>query len=170
VQTAVVNQSQLNTLKAQIASTQKELELAQAAVKQADDDAKRIDPRQVDDELGKAEAEYRSAVDKSQLHSYAGMITGKASADVTEADVKRLEKYLIIIPSIAAAFASTLLAVTAVRRVKPATLPPMATLPDEAAKYLFGPLLEAIKAEAQDTVAAAMKVKANVPQPKSAMG
>jgi hypothetical protein len=162
---AAVNQAQFGLLKAQIASTQKELELAQSTVKQSEEDVRLVDSKAVDDELAKADAEYRSAVDTSQLYSYAGMLTGKAGADVTEADVKRLEKYLIIIPSIAAAFASTLLAVTAVRRLRAPEPQPITTIPDEAAKYLFGPLLEAIRAEARDSVAAAMNGQARAAAP-----
>jgi len=87
------------------------------------------------------------------------MITGKAVAEVTEAEVKNLEKYLIIIPSIAAAFASTLIAITAVRRIKPPE--PTPTIPDEAAAYLFGPLIEAIKLEAKKAVASAARSQAD---------
>jgi hypothetical protein len=154
--TANVNQAQLNTLKAQIVSTKKELDAAEAAVKQAMEDAKKNDPRVVEEELIKAEGDYRAAVGRSQLHSYAGMVTGKAVADVSESEVKNLEKYLIIIPSIVAAFASTLIAITAVRRIKPAEPEPATTIPDEAAQYLFGPLLAAIREEARDTVTAAL--------------
>lgn len=160
VPTTAVNQPQFIALKGQIASTQKDLDVAQAAVRQEEGNVKTIDPNQLDGELANAEAEYRSAVDTSQLYSYAGMLTGKAGSDVTEADVKRLEKYLIIIPSIAAAFASTLLAVTAVRRLKPTLPQPIITIPDEAAKYLFGPLLEAIRIEARNSVAAVMNGEA----------
>jgi hypothetical protein len=153
--TATINQTQLNVLKGQIAGTQKELDSAQAAVKQAEEELRRLDPRQIDAELAAADAEYRAAVSRSQLHSYAAMLTGKAITDVSEGDVKSLEKYLIIIPCIAAAFASTLLAVTAVRRIKPKAS--VATIPDEAAAYLFGPLVAAIRQEARDAVAAAVK-------------
>ena len=89
------------------------------------------------------------------------MVTGKPVAEVTEAEVKSLEKYLIIIPSIAAAFASTLIAITAVRRIKAPELPPVATIPDEAAAYLFGPLVAAIREEAKDAVAVAIKGRLN---------
>jgi hypothetical protein len=101
-------------------------------------------------------------VNKSQLHSYTSMITGKAVAEVSEAEVKNLEKYLIIIPSIAAAFASTLIAITAVRRIKPSEPP---AIPDEAAAYLFGPLLAAIKQEAKETVTAVMNERAKATAP-----
>jgi hypothetical protein len=147
----VVNQSQLNTLKVQIADTKKELEVAEAAVKQAEDDMRKTDPRPIEEEVNKAQAEYRAAVTKSQLHSYTAMISGKAVADVTEAEVKTLEKYLILIPCVAAAFASTLIAITAVRRIRPKP-DGAVTMPDEAATYLFGPLLEAIKTEARAAV------------------
>jgi hypothetical protein len=45
---------------------------------------------------------------------------------------------------------------TAVQRIK--TPPPetVTTMPDEAAAYLFGPLLQAIRKEANDAVAAAV--------------
>jgi hypothetical protein len=102
-----------------MASTKKELEAAEAAVRQARGEARKIDPRAIEQSLAKADAEYRTAVNKSQLHSYTSMVTGKAVAKVTEADVKSLEKFLIIIPAIAARFASTLIAITAVRRIKP---------------------------------------------------
>lgn len=152
----LVNRAQLNVINSQITNTQKELQAAQVQVTEAEQTIKAIDTSIIDDQLSKAEAEYRAAVDASQLYSYAGMLTGKASYEVTEADVKRLEKYLIIIPAIAAAFASTLLAVTAVRRLRAPEPPPLASIPDDAAKYLFGPLLEAIKAEAKASVAAAI--------------
>jgi hypothetical protein len=156
-------------LKTQLANTKKELEAAEVAIKQAREDARTLDRRPIEDELARAEANYRAAVNKSQLHSYTSMVTGKAVAEVTEAEVKNLEKYLIIIPSIAAAFASTLIAITAVRRIKSSQ--PAAVIPDEAVAYLFGPLVAAIKTEARDAVAAAMNghVKATAPPEAGAM-
>jgi hypothetical protein len=134
--------------------SREELDAAQTAVRQAEDELRKLDVGQLDAEIAAADAEYRVAVNRSQLHSYAAMMTGKAVTDVSEADVKSLEKYLIIIPCVAAAFASTLLAVTAVRRIKPKES--VATIPDEAAAYLFGPLVSAIRQEARDAVAAAV--------------
>jgi hypothetical protein len=140
-----VNQKQLDALNAEIVSTKKELEIAKSGVKQADDDVKKLDPKLIEEELVKAEAHYRQVVNKSQLHSFAAMLMGKAVSEVTESEVKAIEKFLVLIPSIAAAFASTLIAITAVRRI-PQTV---TALPDDAAAYLFGPLLAEIKAETQ---------------------
>src|SRR5436309_2368008 len=79
----------------------------------------------------------------------------KDPRDVTDGEVKTLEWYLIFIPSIAAALSSTLIAMTAVHRFRP--IPSAATtIPDEAAAYLFGPLVAAIKAEATAAVTAAV--------------
>jgi hypothetical protein len=150
----VLGPAQLTALNAQIASTKKELDLADGEVRQANQAAKAADGRLIEEALTRAEAEYRTAVNNSQLHSYTSMFTGKAVSDVTESEVKNLEKYLIFIPSIAAAFASTLIAITAVRRIKAPV--PVTTLPDDAAAYLFGPLVEAIRQEAKNAVQAAV--------------
>jgi hypothetical protein len=165
---AIVNQQQLNTLKDQIASTRKELDAAKAGVQQAEEYAKTLDRRKIDDEIAKADATYRTAVNKSQLHSYTAMVTGKAVADVTDAEVKNLEKYLIIIPSIAAALASTLIAITSVRSIKPTKPQPVPTIPDEAAAYLFGPLVDALRKEAREAVMSTINDQANAkPPPKT---
>jgi hypothetical protein len=168
---AIVNQQQLNTLKDQIANTRKELDAAKAGVQQAEEYGKTLDRRKIDDEIAKADAAYRAAVNKSQLHSYTSMVTGKAVADVTDAEVKNLEKYLIIIPSIAAALASTLIAITSVRSIKPTKVQPVPTIPDEAAAYLFGPLVVALRNEARAAVMAAINNQANAkPPPKAIQG
>jgi hypothetical protein len=112
---------------------------------------------QFDDKLVKAETNYRETVNHSQLHSYTAMLFRKDPREVSDAEVKTLEWYLIIIPSIAAAFASTLIAITAVRRVN---TPRVATsIPDEAVEYLFGPLLAGIRAEAQRVALEAVNFK-----------
>jgi hypothetical protein len=165
----IVDTKQQKTLKDLIDSTKKELEVAQADVQKVEEYAKNIDTRGIDDEVAKAQAAYRAAVNRSQLHSYTAMVTGKAVADVSDAEVKNLEKYLIIIPSIAAALASTLIAITSVRRIKPTKPQPVPTIPDEAAAYLFGPLVDAIKREARDAVMATINSQAKAtPPPKTA--
>jgi hypothetical protein len=153
--TTTYSKAQFDNLNNQISITRKELEAADAAIRQRQEDVKRFDNRSVEQELAAATAEYRSVVNKSQLHSYTAMVMGKEVADVTEADVKNLEKYLIIIPSIAAALASTLIAITAVRRIRPdkRNVP----IPEEAMAYLFGPLVTAIHAEARAAAGAAVQ-------------
>jgi hypothetical protein len=164
-QTSIANKAQLQTLQSQLADARKYRDGAEAAVTQAQAKRATYNPRDLDGQIVRANFEFNAAISRSQLHSYTSMIMFKAPKDVTEAEVKNLEKYLIFIPSIAAAFASTLIAITAVRSVKPSEPQPVVTIPDEAANYLFGPLMEAIKKTARDVVTETMggAAKANAP-------
>ena len=82
--------------------------------------------------------------------------------------MKTLEWYLILIPSIAAALSSTLIAMTAVHRVRrPKSQMAPTVIPDDAANFLFGPLIAAIKGEAADAVETAVKSRAK-PKAKEA--
>jgi hypothetical protein len=153
----LINRQQMNALQSQIVLARQEFDAAEAALKAAEAAKAALNPTALDQKIAAAEIQYRRTVSRSQLHSYTSYIVRKPPAEVTDAEVKALESYLIFIPSIAAAFASTLLAITAVRRLK---LPPkedIITMPDEAAAYLFGPLVNALKKEASDAVAAALK-------------
>jgi hypothetical protein len=147
----------LKPLVAAIADSKLKLSEAEAAVKDAEAQRQnsKYDTRPIDEEIRKAQKDNRGSIYQSPLHSYAAMLLRKDPQDVTDADVKLLEWYLIVIPSIAAAFSSTLIAMTAVRRIKPIKSASDISFPDEAATYLFGPLVAAIRKEAQDAVAAA---------------
>ena len=149
---SVANKAQQQMLQSQLNDAKKSRDSAEAALTQAQAKRATYDSRELDGNIVRANFEYNAAVSRSQLHSYTSMIMFKAPKDVTEAEVKNLEKYLIFIPSIAAAFASTLIAITAVRRVKPPEPQPVVTIPDEAANYLFGPLMAAIQKTARDAV------------------
>jgi hypothetical protein len=148
----------LKPLTAAIADSKTKLAEAEAAFKDAEVHRQNpsLDTKGIDDEIRTAEKADRGSIYRSQLHAYAGMFFQKAAQDVTDADVKTLEWYLIVIPSIAAAFSSTLIAMTAVHRIK-RSVARATTIPDEAAAYLFGPLVTAIRQEAQDAVKAATK-------------
>jgi hypothetical protein len=145
----------LKTLKTELAAASGKLNEAERAVKQAQLEAAKYDTRLVDEKINKAKAEHGDSIYQSQLHSYTAMLFQKDPREVTDGEVKTLEWYLIFIPSIAAALSSTLIAMTAVRRFRP--IPSAGTtIPDDAAAYLFGPLVAAIKAEAKAAVTAAV--------------
>src|SRR5262249_32777407 len=167
--TNVENKAQKNMLQTQLDITKKELDVQEGALTAANVTRANIEGnlRPIDQKITAAEDDYRVAVARSQLHSYTSMIKGKAPTEVTDAEIKSLESYLIFIPSIAAALASTLLAITAVRRIRPRP-ETIATIPDDAATYLFGPLVEAIKKQAEEAVAAAMADKAKSTGPPQA--
>jgi hypothetical protein len=147
----------LKPLTVAIAESRAKLMEAETAVKEAE--ASRQNPKYdvsaLDVQIREAQREDRGSIYQSQLHSYAAMFLGKNPQDVNDADVKLLEWYLIVVPSIAAAFSSTLIAMTAVRRIKPSKTTKDLGLPDEAAAYLFGPLVTAIRKEAREAVIAA---------------
>jgi hypothetical protein len=146
----------LKTLNAEINNSKIKLAELDTLVKDAEGKrgGQNFDVRPIDEAISNAEKENRGSIYQSQLHSYAAMLFQKAAQDVTDANVKALEWYLIVIPSIAAAFSSTLIAMTAVRRIKRPSVQTTA-IPDEAAAYLFGPLVAAIRQEARDAVKAA---------------
>jgi hypothetical protein len=148
----VANRAQLQTLQSQLSAEQKNRDEKNAAVIQAEEKRAKYDPRKIDEKITKADADYRSTINHSQLHSYTSMIKFKAPKDVTEAEVKNLEAYLIFIPSIAAAFASTLIAITAVRRIKLPRVEPSVTMPDEALAFLLGPLVQTLEQEARNMI------------------
>jgi hypothetical protein len=97
----------LKPLQTQIATLNVKLKETEAALKTAESKAEhtRQQITDIDDKLGRAEASDRDTINHSQLHSYTAMVFRKDPRDVTDAEVKTLEWFLIIIPSIAAAFA-----------------------------------------------------------------
>jgi hypothetical protein len=155
----------LKTLYAEIAAAKSRLVEAETALKQAQQQLQQAsdnsEVRDLQAELSKAEAERGESVFQSQLHSLAAMLFGVNPEDVTPGQIKTLEFYLIFVSSIAAAFSSTLIAMTAVRKVRGNKEQSTVDLPDEAMSYLFGPLLIAIQKQAQDAVDAAL-AKANL--------
>lgn len=149
-------------LKKELEALKPKIAAAEAALKQAEAQRATYNPRQqeLDQKITVTETEYREAINRSQLHSYAAMLFGKDPSALTDGQVKTLERYLIWIPAIAAALSSTLIAMTAVRRRKRPKPQPPATLPDDAVSYLFGPLCDAISKTANDAIVAAMNIHA----------
>lgn len=146
-------------LTSETAAAKTRLADAESALKQSQFSLERASEREelriLNEEIRKAETANNESIFQSQLHSLAAMLFGVNPKDVTPGQIKSLEFYLIFVSSIAAAFSSTLIAMTAVRRIKPQEKSSVVAIPDEAAAYLFGPLVAAIRKEASDAVAAA---------------
>jgi hypothetical protein len=149
----------LKTLNADIVSLKAKLAQAEAVLKQAQTEraSDKYNTRPIDEEIAKAATEDRESIFQSQLHSLAAMLFGVDPKDVTAGQLKTLEFYLIFISSIAAAFSSTLIAMTAIRKIKQPKSQVLADLPNDAMEYLFGPLVVAIRQEAKEAVAAAVR-------------
>jgi hypothetical protein len=142
----------LKKLLSEIEATKIKQNEEEALIKQSQAELAKLDPSQIDNELSISAKAYRDAIFRSPLHSYAAMLFKKDPKDVSEGEVKTLEWYLILIPSIAAALSSTFIAMTAVHRVRPPNSQVVTAIPDEAASYLFGPLMTEIKREAKVAV------------------
>jgi hypothetical protein len=151
----------LKTLYAEITATKSKLADAEVALKQSQVQAQQASDNSevaaLSSDLSKAEAERGESVFQSQLHSLAAMLFGVDPQNVTPAQIKTLEFYLIFVSSIAAAFSSTLIAMTAIRKTKVSRRDEASELPDDAVAYIFGPLMAAIQKEAKDAVSAAIE-------------
>jgi hypothetical protein len=150
----------IKKLDAELSAAKVKLVETEGTAKQAQEQLQRLSDdkelKVLQEQITKAELESRESIFQSQLHSLAAMLFGVDPNKVTPDQIKTVEFYLIVVSSIAAAFSSTLIAMTAVRRINVTETDPSIELPDEAMAYLFGPLLVAIKKEAQDAVADAM--------------
>lgn len=158
VTTRCVNNPALKAITNESSSTKAKLEQAQAALIQAETvlRAKREELRPIAEAISKAEAANRESVFQSQLHSLAAMLFRVDPEKVAPEQLKAVEFFLIVVSSIAAAFSSTLIAMTAIRRIRKPSEATTVAIPDEAAAYLFGPLVAAIRKEAAESVAAAL--------------
>ena len=158
----------LKTLRAELDATKVKLAEFETSKRRSESEFAKFDSKAIDDELNKAQRDYRDAIFQSPLHSYTAMLFNVDPNEVSEGQVKTLEWYLILIPSIAAALSSTLIAMTAVHRVRrPKSQMAPTVIPDDAANFLFGPLIAAIKGEAADAVETAVKSRAK-PKAKEA--
>lgn len=158
VSTRCVPNPAFKAITGEIASTRAKVEQAQAALIPVEAllRAKREELRPIDEAISKAQAANRESVFQSQLHSLAAMLFRVDPEKVKPEQLKTVEFFLIVISSIAAAFSSTLIAMTAVRRIKKSSEASTVAIPDEAVAYLFGPLVAAIRKEAAESVAAAL--------------
>ncbi|GJD52378.1 hypothetical protein OPKNFCMD_5143 [Methylobacterium crusticola] len=74
-----------------------------------------LDRAAADRRVTEAEAAYRDAVRRSQLHSFTAMVYGADPIDVTDQQVHAFLRIFVFAPALCAAFASTLLALCAVQ-------------------------------------------------------
>jgi hypothetical protein len=150
-------------LKKELDGLKPKVAAAEAALKQTEAQRATYPARQqeLNQKISTGQTEYREAINRSQLHAYAAMLFGKDADKLTDGEVKTFERYLIWIPAIAAALSSTLIAMTAVRRIKTPKPQPTAVLPENAAGFLFNPLLTGIEKAAADAVTAAINRHVN---------
>ncbi|GEP10271.1 ATPase [Methylobacterium gnaphalii] len=118
----------------------KDLEAARQARSQLDRGA-------ADRKVADTEQAYRNAVNRSQLHSFTAMVYGVDPIEVTDAQVHAFLRIFVFVPALCAAFASTILALSAVsvRRTFMDEDDLGADVATEATPYLIDHLTGALK-------------------------
>lgn len=107
-----------------------------------------LNPSEADNKVSAAQVAYKDAVLNSQLHSFTAMVFGKDPTAVTDGEIHQFLRVFVFFPAIFVAFASTLLAMTSVEKIK--QKPDPIALPSEAMQYVLGPYTELIMKEAVD--------------------
>lgn len=128
------------------------LALARDAFNQARADRDKLDRQPADKRASDAEVAYRDAVLHSQLHSFTAMVFGKDPTEVSDQQIHQFLRVFVFLPAVFVAFASAMLAYTAVIRHKPRPEP--LELDDRAGQYILDPFARQI---VQDAVEAASR-------------
>jgi hypothetical protein len=107
----------------------------------------KLDRGAIDRKVSETEVAYRDAIMRSQLHSFTGMVFGRDPTQVTEEQIHRFLFVFVFLPAIGAAVASTLLALTAVERVREED---DVVLDDGAGSFILEPFAEEIVKQATE--------------------
>ena len=118
----------------------------------------KLDRSAVDRALSEAETGYRDAVMRSQLHSFTAMVFFKDPGQVTDKEIHSFLFFFVFIPAIGASLAATLLALTAVERVREED---DVLLDENAGSFILEPFAEEIvrtaREEAERTASAVLE-------------
>ncbi len=110
-----------------------------------------IDRAAADRKVADTEQAYRNAVNRSQLHSFTAMVYGVDPIEVSDAQVHAFLRIFVFVPALCAAFASTILALSAVsvRRTFMDEDDLGADVSAEATPYLLASITDALREEQQ---------------------
>ncbi len=106
-----------------------------------------LDRSAIDRALSEAEGGYRDAVMRSQLHSFTAMVFFKDPGQVTDREIHSFLFFFVFIPAIGASLAATLLALTAVERVREED---DVVLDESAGSFILEPFAAEIVREARE--------------------
>jgi hypothetical protein len=107
-----------DAMKESLSSAQKDRREASDRLDAARAERAKLDRTAVDRAAGEAAVGYRDAVMRSQLHGFTGMVFFKDPGQVTDAEIHSFLFFFVFVPAIGASLAATLLALTAVERVR----------------------------------------------------
>ncbi|MGG3815431.1 ATPase, partial [Methylorubrum rhodesianum] len=108
-----------------------------------------LDRGAADRKVADAEQAYRNSVNRSQLHSFTAMVYGVDPIDVSDAQVHAFLRIFVFVPALCAAFASTILALSAVsvRKTFMDEDDLGAAVNPEATPYLLASIAEGVRQE-----------------------
>jgi hypothetical protein len=138
-------------LTSNLSATRSDAKTAQDAYEWALKERNKLDRGAADRTLADARAAYREAVRKSQLHDFASMVWGISPSEVTDGMVAQFLRWFVFGSAVCVAFASTLIAFTAITRVKPAK-PSTIMVHNRNGEFILGPFAEKVIAEAKAAV------------------
>jgi hypothetical protein len=151
------------TQRRQVCTTPPQATTMDEAAREATDNLKKVETRlsqanQKLQELGsagaldarvtQARAGLDDAVMKSQLHAFTGMFFAMDPAHVSDGQISEFLRIFVFVPAICVSLASTLLAMSAVQRIKqPRPSKGTTTIPEVMPQYVVGPLYEKLYTE-----------------------
>ncbi|TDR90032.1 ATPase [Enterovirga rhinocerotis] len=141
-----------------LASAQRDRQDASKQLDAARTERAALDRSAIDRAAREAEVAYRDAVMRSQLHSFTGMVFFKDPGEVTDKEIHSFLFFFVFLPAIGASLAATLLALTAVERVREED---DIVLDERAGAFILEPFAAQIvreaREEAERTAAAAIE-------------
>jgi hypothetical protein len=154
-------------LEAAIATATANQKVAQAQLDKANTQRNQFDRVAVDNTLRDQTINYREAVMNSQLHSFTAIFYGIDPTGVTDGQIHAFLRLFVFIPAIGAAFAATIIALTAVAKTRPPN--DDIDLPDHVGDYVLSPLADSIIRQATaDHIATMHASVRRTPQPVAA--
>jgi hypothetical protein len=144
-------------LKQQLQSANEYRTQASQKLEEANAERNALSPTDANKRSTDAEASYREALFHSQLHSFTAMVFGKDPNQVTEGEIASFLRVFVFLPAIMVALASTLLAMTAVHRIRPKKETIPVAVPDEAVIQILKAAVQSASMQLDSATTAATK-------------
>jgi hypothetical protein len=108
----------MDAMKTSLSTAQRDRREASDRLDAARAERAKLDRTAIDRAASEAAVNYRDAVMHSQLHSFTGMVFFKDPGRVTDKEIHSFLFFFVFVPAVGASLAATLLALTAVERVR----------------------------------------------------
>lgn len=137
----------MNAMKDSLSGAQRDRREASERLDAARAERDKLDRGAIDRAASEAAVTYRDAVMRSQLHSFTGMVFFKDPGQVSDKEIHSFLFFFVFIPAIGASLAATLLALTAVERVRDED---DIVLDERAGSFILEPFAQEIVRQARE--------------------